>query len=94
MKTMVLEASAPIDAAPLRHQDVTAPGPKLGEIRVRVEACGICRTDVHVVGGGTARGTTARNCCGWLAKSRSGPRPRASHSRMQTAHSNSLSTTR
>ena len=48
---MVLHAPAPIDSAPLRLSDVPTPDPTHGEIRVRVEACGICRTDLHVVEG-------------------------------------------
>lgn len=35
----------------LRHEqrDIPAPGP--GQVRVRVEACAVCRTDLHVVDG-------------------------------------------
>ena len=33
----------------LREHPVPEPGP--GEIRVRVEVCGVCRTDLHVVEG-------------------------------------------
>jgi alcohol dehydrogenase, propanol-preferring len=46
---MVLTAPAPIDTAPLRMLEVADPDPAAGEIRVRVEACGICRTDLHVI---------------------------------------------
>ena len=51
MKAMVLYQPAPIDSAPLRLSDVPAPEPGAGEIRVRVKACGVCRTDLHVVEG-------------------------------------------
>jgi len=51
MKAMVLERPAPIDRAPLVLRDLPIPGPAAGELRVRVEACGICRTDLHVVEG-------------------------------------------
>jgi propanol-preferring alcohol dehydrogenase len=48
---MVLERPAPIDTAPLVLRDLPRPEPEAGELRVRVEACGICRTDLHVVEG-------------------------------------------
>lgn len=51
MKAMVLTGPAPIDSAPLQLQDLPIPDPAPNEIRVRVEACGICRTDLHVVEG-------------------------------------------
>jgi propanol-preferring alcohol dehydrogenase len=45
MHAMVLEApSAPLV---LRERPLPAPGP--GELLVAVEACGVCRTDLHVV---------------------------------------------
>jgi propanol-preferring alcohol dehydrogenase len=36
---------------PLRLADLPLPEPGLGEVRVAVGACGICRTDLHVVDG-------------------------------------------
>ncbi len=51
MRAMVLSRPAPIDAAPLRLTELPAPEPGGNEIRVRVEACGICRTDLHVIEG-------------------------------------------
>jgi propanol-preferring alcohol dehydrogenase len=51
MKAMVLSQPAPIDTVPLRLQALPVPQPAAGEIRVRVAACGICRTDLHVVEG-------------------------------------------
>lgn len=47
MKAMVLAAPGRPLALELRGDP--APGP--GEIRVRVEACGVCRTDLHIVDG-------------------------------------------
>jgi propanol-preferring alcohol dehydrogenase len=47
MQAMVLKAlGAPLEWSELADR---APGP--GEIRVRVAACGVCRTDLHVVDG-------------------------------------------
>jgi propanol-preferring alcohol dehydrogenase len=36
---------------PLRLADVPVPSPAPGELLVRVLACGVCRTDLHVVDG-------------------------------------------
>ncbi|MCP2244900.1 zinc-binding alcohol dehydrogenase family protein [Lentzea aerocolonigenes] len=36
---------------PLRSADVPVPAPAPGELLVRVLACGVCRTDLHVVDG-------------------------------------------
>jgi propanol-preferring alcohol dehydrogenase len=35
----------------LQLQDLPDPEPGAGEVRVQVEACGVCRTDLHVVDG-------------------------------------------
>jgi propanol-preferring alcohol dehydrogenase len=51
MKAQVLSHPAPIETAPLQLRDLPVPEPSAEEIRVRVEACGICRTDLHVVEG-------------------------------------------
>src|SRR5579864_5457436 len=44
---MVLEEPG----APLSERDVPAPEPVPGEVLVHVHACGVCRTDLHVVDG-------------------------------------------
>lgn len=36
---------------PLRERDVPIPEPGNGQIRVKVRACGVCRTDLHLVDG-------------------------------------------
>jgi propanol-preferring alcohol dehydrogenase len=36
---------------PLRQADLPEPEPGLGQLRVRVEACAVCRTDLHIVDG-------------------------------------------
>jgi propanol-preferring alcohol dehydrogenase len=51
MKACVLDAPAPVERRPLRLADVPAPSPREDELLVRVSACGICRTDLHVVEG-------------------------------------------
>jgi propanol-preferring alcohol dehydrogenase len=47
MKAMVLTGIG----KPLELQQRPDPQPRPGEIRVRVEACAVCRTDLHVVDG-------------------------------------------
>jgi propanol-preferring alcohol dehydrogenase len=51
MKAMVLEHPASIDTLPLRWSDVPVPEPGPGEVRIRILACAVCRTDLHVVEG-------------------------------------------
>jgi len=51
MKACLLDAPAPIETSPLRFGEVATPEPDRGEILVRVRACGVCRTDLHVVEG-------------------------------------------
>lgn len=46
---MVLEKPGPIDSSPLKLRERGIPEPRGNEICVRVEACGVCRTDLHVV---------------------------------------------
>jgi len=47
MRVMLLEKAG----APLRLRERPLPEPRAGEILVRVSACGVCRTDLHVVDG-------------------------------------------
>ena len=47
MRAMVLRETG----KPLRLEEVPLPNPGFGELRVRVEACAVCRTDLHVVDG-------------------------------------------
>lgn len=51
MKAAVLSTPAPIRSSPLQIEDVPTPGPKPGHLLVRVRACGVCRTDLHIVEG-------------------------------------------
>lgn len=47
MKAMLLDAPG----TPLRLAEIPRPEPAAGEVRVRVAACGVCRTDLHVADG-------------------------------------------
>jgi alcohol dehydrogenase, propanol-preferring len=51
MRAMVLEKPGSIDDSPLRKREVPDPRPGEGEVLVRVQACAICRTDLHVIEG-------------------------------------------
>ncbi|HEX3280121.1 MAG TPA: zinc-dependent alcohol dehydrogenase family protein [Pyrinomonadaceae bacterium] len=51
MKAWVLNQPASIDRHPLVSSDVPDPVPGDGELLLRVAACGVCRTDLHVVEG-------------------------------------------
>ncbi|WP_319520267.1 zinc-dependent alcohol dehydrogenase family protein [uncultured Martelella sp.] len=47
MRAMVLEKPN----APLIPRDLPIPAPGPGEVRLKVEACGVCRTDLHILDG-------------------------------------------
>ncbi|MFP3587936.1 alcohol dehydrogenase catalytic domain-containing protein [Paraburkholderia sp. SIMBA_055] len=45
MRAMVFDGNSPL----LREEDVPDPTPGIGKILIDVHACGVCRTDLHVV---------------------------------------------
>jgi propanol-preferring alcohol dehydrogenase len=51
MRAVRFAKQGPIESAPLQVADVPDPEPGERELRVRVTACGICRTDLHVIEG-------------------------------------------
>ncbi len=51
MRVLALAAPAPIETGPLRVEERAVPEPAAGEVLVRVLACGVCRTDLHLVEG-------------------------------------------
>ena len=51
MKACVLHCPAAIETNPLKFEDVADPQPGKGEVLVRVNCCGVCRTDLHVIEG-------------------------------------------
>ena len=52
MRACTLAAPAPIESNPLRYGEAAdPPAPGSGEVLVRVHACGVCRTDLHVIEG-------------------------------------------
>ena len=48
---MQLARPAPVESKPLAAVERPAPEPAADEVLVRVEVCGVCRTDLHVVEG-------------------------------------------
>ena len=54
MKAWILNGPAPAESRPLVLSDVPVPQPADDEVLVKVHACGICRTDLHVVEGDLA----------------------------------------
>jgi alcohol dehydrogenase, propanol-preferring len=51
MKAWLLNQPAPVAERPLTFAEVTTPAPDDDELLLQVHACGICRTDLHVIEG-------------------------------------------
>jgi len=51
MRAMQLAAPAPAAEAPLRLVELPVPEPGPGQVLLRVLACGVCRTDLHILEG-------------------------------------------
>lgn len=51
MKAAILASPAPISQRPLQIVDVADPRLRSGHVLLRVRACGVCRTDLHIVEG-------------------------------------------
>ncbi len=51
MRVMQLNRQKPCEEFPLHLVDIPAPMPGPGQIRVRVNVCGVCHTDLHIVEG-------------------------------------------
>ena len=51
MKAMVLTEQGPAEEDPLELTTPDRPVPGAGEVGIRVNACGVCRTDLHIVEG-------------------------------------------
>ena len=55
MKAMVLHETSGVESKPLKLEEVAMPDPRDDEVLVKVETCGVCRTDLHVVEGDLPR---------------------------------------
>jgi alcohol dehydrogenase, propanol-preferring len=51
MKACLLKSPAPVTSNPLAFTNAPVPRPQKGEVLVHVKACGVCRTDLHVIEG-------------------------------------------
>lgn len=51
MNAWRLTTPAPVESRPLELIEIPVPSPSHDEILVRIDTCGICRTDLHVVEG-------------------------------------------
>ena len=51
MKAALLTAPRPISERPLQLTNVADPAPAPGHVLLKVRACGVCRTDLHIVEG-------------------------------------------
>jgi alcohol dehydrogenase, propanol-preferring len=54
MKAAILSSPRPISERPLQIVDVANPRIRSGHVLLRVRACGVCRTDLHIVEGDLA----------------------------------------
>lgn len=51
MRAMILERQAAIETKPLALSEIETPAPGVREVRIRVAACAVCRTDLHIAEG-------------------------------------------
>jgi propanol-preferring alcohol dehydrogenase len=51
MRAWILEKQARVEERPLKLVEMPIPDAREDEIRVRVVACGVCRTDIHIAEG-------------------------------------------
>lgn len=54
MRAWVVDSPGPAASRPLREVERPVPEPGPGQIRVTVQACGVCRTDLHLAEGDLA----------------------------------------
>ena len=51
MRAQILVTPGPIESKPLTLKDVAVPEPGPGEVLIRVTACGVCRSNLHMIEG-------------------------------------------
>jgi len=51
VRAWAVDTPGPIDTGPLKLVERAEPHPGAGEVRIRVSACGVCRTDLHLAEG-------------------------------------------
>jgi propanol-preferring alcohol dehydrogenase len=53
MRAIVLTQQKRVEELPLTEREVDAPRAGSGEVRVKVSVCAVCRTDLHIIEGGS-----------------------------------------
>jgi propanol-preferring alcohol dehydrogenase len=51
MQAWILEEQAQIEQRPLKLVEILTPHAKDDEVRIKLEVCGVCRTDIHIAEG-------------------------------------------
>ena len=51
MQAMILTKQMPVDESPLTLAEIDTPQAGPGEVRVKVNVCAVCRTDLHIIEG-------------------------------------------
>ncbi len=51
MRAWRLYHQAPIETEPMRLEEIPTPEPGTGQVRLKVQVCGVCHTDLHTVEG-------------------------------------------
>lgn len=51
MRAWVVNRQGPVEDGPLELVDIAVPEPGPSEVLVKIRACGVCRTDLHVIEG-------------------------------------------
>lgn len=51
MKAILLEKTMPIESKPLKVGDIEKPRPREGQVLLKIEACGVCRSNLHMIEG-------------------------------------------
>lgn len=51
MRAAVLKSPAPVDTDPLQLEELQTPVPAADEVLLKVLACGVCHTDLHIIEG-------------------------------------------
>jgi propanol-preferring alcohol dehydrogenase len=62
MRAQLLETPGPIESGPLTLREVAVPKPGPGEVLIQVTACGVCRSNLHMIEGDwVANGVPAKS---------------------------------
>jgi len=61
MKAMLLNKTAPVEQQPLTLTEMPVPEPGPGQLLLKIRACGVCRTDLHIVEGSPAVSVSLRS---------------------------------